>query len=302
MISLWVTCYFFLSSFAAAVSGQTDCRQRFPGARSWIPASWRTILDSSDYDFLISGTGSVWVPRDVDGDGNSFTQTGGVCTRSAFTCLVGTTANNWLFTQYLSFGSANEVFFNVSYDFRDCSFVPNCHPYVTLFRYDRNSVGNAAQQSNPSNYQYLTGSETTSQFGTGTTGGGVQVTGIERPSSFTGFYLGIQDTGTCGTIRRVLVYYLVCPARVSGLVSFPQTPVPPRSSANTVYLGSCAPNSHAVTSLEVEITSTTSVCTERAPGGARCECNAGYSINGTSCEGKALTLDKGKKISLENWI
>ena len=198
-------------------------------------------------------------------------------------------------TQYLSFGSANEVFFNVSYDFRDCTFVDNCHPYVTLSRYDRNSVGNAAQQIDPSNYQYLTGSETTSQFGTGTTGGGVRVTGIERPSSFTGFYLGIQDTGTCGTVRRVLVYYLVCPARVSGLVSFPQTPVPLQSSANTVYSGSCAPNSHAVTSLEVEITSTTSVCTERALGGARCECDAGYSINGTSCEGKALTLDKGKK-------
>ena len=168
-------CSLILVVSVATISGQTDCRQRFPGARSWVPASWKTILDSTDYNFLISGAGSVWVSRDVNGDGDSFTQTGGGCTRSAYTCLFGTTANDWLFTQYLSFGSANEVFFNVSYDFRDCNFVPNCHPYVSLFRYDRNSVANAAQQIDPSNYQYLTGSETTSQFGTITTGGGVQV-------------------------------------------------------------------------------------------------------------------------------
>ena len=270
------------------IFGQSNCRDST--SRNWIPSNWRILFDSNDYNNLFSGTGSVWIARDVDGDGRSFVQLGSACARYAYMCpinlVVYDTENNWLFSQYIRYASAHAVIYNITYNFNDCSFVTNCHAYVTAYRYDSNSEVDRSAQIDPSNYQYLTGLESTSQFGTWSRFDGFQVREISR-SNFTGFYFSIRDSGTCAVVRRVLIYTVVCPAKVSGLVIFPETPVPPQTSDNNTYLGRCAPNSHAVTSLEVEISNVSRVCVERAHGGARCQCDAGYYIwNATTCEGK----------------
>ena len=49
---------------------------------------------------------------------------------------------------------------------------------------------------------------------------------LTRPSNREGFYLGIRDEGTCGDVIRIIVYYVVCPRRVEGLVTYPETALP----------------------------------------------------------------------------
>ena len=153
---------------------------------------------------------------------------------------------------------------------------------MTLYRYDT-SVPVPAGRTTTSNYQLLTGSETTSRFGSATATDIIQEGGVSRPSSFAGFYLGIRDTGTCGLpVQRLVIYYKVCEAKTGELVTFAEEALPLTSAGSGVYSGSCVPNASAVTSLIVDINSVTGNCTERATGGARCECDAGfYRVNGT---------------------
>jgi len=160
---------------------------------------------------------------------------------------------------------------------------------VTLYRYDTSTPVPTNDKTNISNYQYLTGDRDTSMFGSAGNTIMFQVKRVLRPSNYDGFCLGIRDTGTCGTpLIRMIVYYKICPARISGLVNFAEHSVPPINAPNSSYSGSCAPNSHNMTSLVVDIHSPTSECTERAVGGARCKCNGGYyQFNETFCEGKS---------------
>ena len=111
-------------------------------------------------------------------------------------------------------------------------------------------------------------------------------------NNFNGFYMGIKDVGTCGQISRIIIYYLVCPAKVTGLVIYNEIAVPLRAASNVVYSAMCAANAHNVTHLEVTIISANSTCIDMASGGARCECNRGYFLFNTShCEGKIIFVD-----------
>ena len=290
MISFAICGYSVLlfSTFYDTVSGQVDSSCRAAN-RAAVPTNWRVLLDSNDYSFIFQSPSPSWLRSDVDGDGMQFIEIGGLCTRVLSVCpssfIPTGNEDNWVFTSYTSYGSAKEIFVNVTYSYPAC--FGNCHPYVTLYRYDT-SVPVPAGRTTTSNYQLLTGSETTSRFGSATTTTMIQETGVSRPSVFAGFYLGVRDTGTCGfPVQRMVIYYKVCEAKTGELVTFPEEALPLESAGSGVYSGSCVPNAHAVTSLMVDINSVTGNCTERATGGARCECDAGYyRANGTFCEGE----------------
>lgn len=260
--------------------------------RSWFSAQWKLLLDTYDYKNLynLDNRNPVWKFRDLDDDGLAWLGLGGSCSNTIYVCESNTPQNNWLFSQFISYKSANEVFFNISYDFSLCQ-DPECNKdYLTLYRYDQNAL--ASDSTVVSNYlnSPLLGTESSSriqQSGVPTT---VTTTlSLDRPRNFSGFHLGIRDEGTCGSISRIIIYYLVCPERVEGLVRYGETAVPLKNSPDITFQVACAPNSYNVTSLEVIVTSATSICMDRAPDGARCECNPGYFLlNPTTCQGKSF--------------
>ena len=290
-----------LSYSVVTVLGQIDS-SCWVANRAAVPTNWRVLLDSDDYSFFFQSLSPSWLRSDVDGDGMQFSEIGGLCTRVLKVCpsnFVPTgNEDNWVFTSYTSYGSAKEIFVNVTYSYPAC--FGNYHPYVTLYRYDTSVPVSSAGRNTTSNYQLLTGSETTSRFGSATTTSMIQETGVSRPSSFAGFYLGIRDTGTCGLpVQRMIIYYKVCEAKTGELVTFPEEALPLTSACGGVYSGSCVPNACAVTSLMVDINSVTGSCTERATGGARCECDAGYKRdNKTFCEGKFNNFIEVKNLAV----
>lgn len=264
----------FSLSILNSVAGQSTCRT------SGFPPEWKILLDSYGYDSLLN----LWSRNP---DPGSYSHAGGVCTRRWSLCEG--TEESWLFTQGLSFGNAQEVFFNISYDFGDCRFIPECNKqYVTVYKYSQPSKATPADIKNPGNYVLITGSAESSRLEQSArkSPGDYNILAANRPPSDNYFSCGFKDEGTCGSIKRVIIYYIVCPSNVNGLVHYREVSLPPRSSPNSVYSASCAPNAHNVTSLDVVIISDKSTCKDRAPGGARCECDAGYHQNGIACEGK----------------
>jgi len=272
-----------LAQFMGTISGQA-CRTSQPALRDWIPTTWRTLIDNADYENLITANG--WVARDVDGDGTTYSQLGGVCTRTLMSCpsnfMISSSENNWVISPYINYASAREVIYNVTVDLTLC--FAGCQRYVTGYLYDTDSPSEQARV-NTGNYRFLTGSDTSSRFSQPAEV--IEVIEVARPPGSDGFYFAIRATGTCSSVLRVIIYYKVCLAMVKGLVIFPEVPLPPRSGPDEAYSASCAPNSHSITSLMVDITSSAGNCTERDPRGAQCECNAGYyRLNDTDCEGK----------------
>ena len=108
-----------------------------------------------------------------------------------------------------------------------------------------------------------------------------------RPSGSTGFHLGIRDTGTCGYVDRILLYYTLCNKFQDGLVNYPELVRPPEGSPPNVAQACCAPNSHNTTSLSFRAYSD-----GRCERGVMCECDAGYILNatGTGCNGEVVIM------------
>ena len=160
---------------------------------------------------------------------------------------------------------------------------------MTLYNYNQDGIVSLADRINPSNYQPLFGTEAASRLEqlSGSSLEIAQTRSLLRPANSNGFYLGLRDEGTCGIISRLIVYYVVCPANVDGLVSYPEVAIPPQNTADITFTASCAANAHNVTTLQVTAFSSNGTCSPVAPGGAMCDCDAGYILSGSghSCEG-----------------
>ena len=165
---------------------------------------------------------------------------------------------------------------DVTYDYTSC--ITNqgngCNILqTTMYRYERNGADNTAR-TNPANYNEL---QTLSADNRGT----FTETFTFRPSAnINGFYLGVQDTGTCGTINRITVYYRVCPARRIGLGTVPDISFSPTGSAPTQGIITCADNSVAMNP-EVSCAADGTFA-----GNPDCRCDPGFESMTTSCRGK----------------
>ena len=100
------------------------------------------------------------------------------------------------------------------------------------------------------------------------------------PPSSTGFYLALQDTGSCIVVSRLRVYRNNCKSRQVGLVLYPDAPAPVSGSANIDI--SCVEN--AVVSGSSRVT-----CASSGTWGSEtpvCQCRLGYENVGSQCVGK----------------
>ena len=167
---------------------------------------------------------------------------------------------------------------DVTYDYTSCvtNRAQGCDTLqTTMYRYERNGPDDAAR-TNPDNYlpnelQVLSADNR----------GTFTRTFTFRPSAnINGFYLGVQDTGTCGTINRITVYYRVCPARSIGLGMTFDIPFPPAGSALTPGIITCARNSTAVNP-EVSCAADGTFA-----GNPDCRCDPGFESMTASCGGK----------------
>ena len=213
---------------------------------------------------------------------------GGSCQLEIGTCSFrAPNQNNWFFTDFNSYGNAIEVFVSAIFRWSRCTSNQNCkNDFVTLYRYDTNTIVSTSKQTDPENYHPITGNNLTSVLQQGPQSGDTTVElRFNRFSGFNGLYLGFQDTGTCGQIKRFQVYYRIAPPVTDGLLSCPEVPLVTGdiNSANC----SCAENSSPIGDLK-RTCSDDGVCSDLA----MCNCDCGYIEyrSGTLCIGMLVHL------------
>ena len=131
----------------------------------------------------------------------------------------GTSQENWVFTQYISYLQAREVLVNISAGFTECRLARNplCSQlYVDMYRYERNGRNDAAARTT-SNYQLIQRFQQPNGFARRT----YQTFFTFIPSGNTnGFYIGVRATGTCINIQRLQIYSRASPRRTVDLVTY----------------------------------------------------------------------------------
>ena len=184
---------------------------------------------------------------------------------------VGTPQDNWVFTQYISYFQAREVFINVSAGFTECRLArsPRCNQlYVDVYHYQSNGRNDVAARTT-SNYQFIRRIQQPYWFARRTYRTSFNFT---RSSNFNGFYIGVRATGTCINVQRLQVYSRASPRRTVDLVTYPEIALPILGSTTAVTgIATCAANSHNLTSLQV-----TCFADGTCEDTATCVCNAGY--------------------------
>ena len=189
-----------------------------------------------------------------------------------------TSQENWVFTQYISYLQAREVFVNISAGFTECrlSRNPRCNQlYVDMYRYERDGRNDVAARTT-SNYQLVQRIKQPNGFARRT----YQTSFTFIPSGNTnGFYVGIRATGTCINIQRIQIYYNEFTPVAPCPVICPATGLPPAGTTASVKC-SCPANSDATSSLQM-ICRSDGMCT----GNPTCQCHEGYHKLSGQCRG-----------------
>ena len=193
--------------------------------------------------------------------------------------------NNWVFSSHIRFpdvpgvDGVQEVFFNITYRFVECVQRPDCQrTYVTAYKYDVDAPDENSQ-TDPSRYSPLRGTEELSrivqseQFDAADSVIGFS---IPRPRT-NGFYLAFRDQGTCGQVRRVILYYERTLQYNGTLLTCPTVPYPLQGTATTTQ-GSCCCGENAANNASLNIVcSADQRCVE--PMSGVCGCAPGYTFN-----------------------
>ena len=194
--------------------------------------------------------------------------------------------DNWLITQFINrtVDGVRLPQVRVQFDYQqsDCPQNVGCQRTFGVHKYERSSVDPAAAR-NTSNY-VLVNRLTTRDTVAGQADQN-ETQNIDFTTNNSGFYLGVQDESTCILIKRLLVYYHVCPNETVGLVVRPETIAPSIGSGMQLEVtANCIANARPVTGESAKLT-----CGERGvwfqPSVTGCVCNDGFiaSEDGRSC-------------------
>ena len=207
--------------------------------------------------------------------------------------------DNWLITQHISRmvnGTAlRQVTVLVDFIMNSCV-ENNCTRRFIIHEY-RSSIINMTIARTLMNYQLVSQIDTRNDLSpTVRENASVNIT---FGSEGTGFYLGIQDIGSCLTINRVLVFYYVCPAVTDNLITRPETIAPVVGDSTPIeVIGQCVENA-----TPENVTGPRLTCSQRgvwsAINGAGCVCNQGFqpSSDGHLCEGMLSAVFYGEQLS-----
>ena len=214
--------------------------------------------------------------------------TGGLCRFQVRVCgwkKEGTVQNNWLFTQHISkdfnqntYPYNVEIKVQLTYSLQSCRERNGCVTSLNLLHYVTNTprLPSAAGNGFMNRDNYVSFAEaqpprTTLSFTHNFT--------FNLQPSQTGFYLAMEDHGTCIGITRLRVYRNNCKPQDVGLVVYPSAPAPVSGSVNIDI--SCVEN--AVVSGSPRVT-----CSSDGTWGPQnpvCQCRLGYEDRETECVG-----------------
>ena len=200
----------------------------------------------------------------------------------------GTPQNNWLFTQHIHkdfdpdiYNYSVEIHVEITHSLRSCRDRLGCITILYIHNYITNTMQLPSTEGsgfmNTQHYRNI---------------------GVLHPPvvsliffvtfnftlqpSQTGFYIAVQDNGTCAGILRMRVYRENCISFQRGLVLYPDAPAPVSDSVNINI--QCVNN--AVVSGSARVT-----CGSDGRWGPQnpvCQCYLGYEDRGTECVGRLL--------------
>ena len=217
-----------------------------------------------------------------------WSELGGVCTISLNACAFasGQPQENWLFSQYISYQFANEIIFQISFRFSRCQQQSACsNDYVTLHRYETN--GPVGDRTVRSNYAPLFGSVVESRLQQPPqSDSSVSMNySLVLPETRTGngFYLGVEDDGTCGTVERIIVYFRVVRGREQDLLTCPDVGLPPQgSTASSRRDCQCHDNASPTSATLSRTCFINGSCSEEQA----CACSPGFTLSNGECTGE----------------
>ena len=145
--------------------------------------------------------------------------------------------NNWLFTQHISKAfDASTYNYDVAiqveaiYSLQSCRERQGCKQRFNLLHYMTNSQQLPSTEGdgymntqNYVNFAVPEGEPSVNKNNTYT---------FTLPPSSTGFYIALQDIGSCIALSRLRVYHNSCKSRRVGLVLYPDAPTPVSGTAN----------------------------------------------------------------------
>ena len=198
--------------------------------------------------------------------------------------------DNWVITQHISRmvnGTAlQQVTVQVDFIMNTCDVENNCRRSFTIHKYETSTIDTTAAR-NLSNYE-LAG-QIVPTDGSGSVRENRSVN-INFATEATGFYLGIRDVSSCLVIHRVLVFYYVCPAVTSNLITRPETIAPIIGASTPVQVvGQCVEGTEPENEVQPGLT-----CSQNGVWsvnlGAGCVCGSGLqsSADGLSCVGMSF--------------
>ena len=194
----------------------------------------------------------------------------------------GATQNNWLFTQHIDKSVDPsldnyliQIHATITYAFGSCRERHGCDPQFKIHLYKTNSQRlpstSGAGFMNRNNYVLLRTVDVVELLLTYD-----EVVTFEMQPGETGFYIAIQDEGTCMGISRILVQRFNCKPFQDGLVIYPDSPAP--VSGNAPIMVSCVSNGEILGSATV-------TCSSEGEWGSQtptCGCKTGYEVDRVS--------------------
>ena len=177
-----------------------------------------------------------------------------------------------------------QVTVQVDFQLNTCPEMNNCDRTFAIHKYETSTI-NATAARILNNYEFVP-PRITPRDGSGVVRENSSVQ-IDFSTAATGVYLGIRDEASCVSVHRVLVFYYVCPAETSHLVSRPEVIAPRIGDSVPVEVdGQCVENSSPENGIGARLT-----CSQKGVwggiDGAGCVCDTGFQqfLDGRSCVG-----------------
>ena len=175
---------------------------------------------------------------------------------------------NWLITQHISRELAGgqrlqKVTVRFQFQLNGCDVSRQCRQSFDVYKWQTSTINREAA-INIANYGRVGRVSPADTSGTVVTS---ETLDIELTAE-SGFHMAVVDLSTCIFIERILVFYYVCPAETSELITRPET-----MSPESPVIGECVENSSPQTGLSPVLR-----CADEGVWEViiPCQCNAGY--------------------------